>query len=166
MTYDMHKQRYGILKTYHSDVASSFCLRDACILVMIFIIVQIENPIVSTVLIPCLFNFILRIDVSVVYKMCLKNVRIRCVPIAIAGGADINADVAVDDVDDVAIARFGLVILCSNRNMNDNDAGMVLCNDNEVFRLGKRDVDLFMPQSLLPIMCDSLFDIRLRTPIG
>ena len=123
---------------------------------MIFIIVHIENPIDNTVLIPCLFNFILRIDVSVVHKMCLKNVRMRCVPIAIAGGADINADVAVDDVDDVAIARFGLVILCSNRNMNDNAAGIVacflICNDDEVLRLGNRDEDLFMSLLFLPII--------------
>ena len=134
---------------------------------MIFIIVQIENPIVITVLIPCLFNFILRIDVSVVYKMCLKNVRIRCVPIAIAGGADINVVIVVDDVDVVAIARFGLVILCSNRNMNDKAAGIVvfLCNDDEVL-LGNRVEDLFMSLLFLHIMCDSLFDIRLRTPIG
>ena len=152
---------------YHSDVASSFCLRDACILVMIFIIVQIENPIDSTVLIPCLFNFIFRIDVSVVYKMCLKNVRMRCVPIAIAGGGDINVVIVVDDVV-VAIARFGLVILCSNRNMNDNAAGIVvfLCNDDEVLRLGNRDEDLFMSLSLLPIMRESLFDIRLCILIG
>ena len=134
---------------------------------MIFIIVQINNPIDNTVLIPCLFNFILRIDVSVVYKMCLKNVRMRCVPIAIAGGGDINVVIAVD-VDAVAIARFGLVILCSNRNMNDNAAGIVvfLCNGDEVLRLGNRVEDLFMSLSLLHIMCDSLFDIRLRTPIG
>ena len=135
---------------------------------MIFIIVQIDNPIDNTVLIPCLFNFILRIDVSVVYKMCLKNVRMRCVPIAIAGGADINVVIAVEDVDVVAIARLGLVILCNNRNMNDNAAGIVvfLCNDDEVLRLGNRDVDLFMSLSLLPIMDDSLFDIRLCILIG
>ena len=156
----------GVL-SYHSDVASSFCLRDACILVMIFIIVQIDNPIDNTVLIPCLFNFILRINVSVVYKMCLKNVSIRCVPIAIAGGGDINAVVVVDDAD-VANARFGFVILCSNRNMNDNAAGIVvfLCNDDEVLRLGNRDEDLFMSLSLLPIMRESLFDIRLCILIG
>ena len=133
---------------------------------MIFIIVQIDNPIDNTVLIPCLFNFILRKDVIVVYKMCLKNASIRCVPIAIAGGADINAVIAVDDV--VAIARFGLVILCSNRNMNDNAAGIVvfLCNDDGVLRLGNRVEDLFISLSLPPIKCASLFDIRLRTPIG
>jgi len=92
----------------------------------------------------------------------------RCVPIAIAGGADINVVIVVDDVDAVAIARFGLVILCSNRNMNDNAAGNVvfLCNDDEVLRLGNRDEDLSMLLLFLPIMCDSLFDIRLRTPIG
>jgi len=99
--------------------------------------------------------------------MCLKNVRIRCVPIAIAGGADINVVIVVDDVDVVAIARFGLVILCSNRNMNDKAAGIVvfLCNDDEVL-LGNRVEDLFMSLLFLHIMCDSLFDIRLRTPIG
>jgi hypothetical protein len=134
---------------------------------MIFIIVQIDNPIDNTVLIPCLFNFIVRKDVIVVYKMCLKNASIRCVPIAIAGGADINV-VIVAEVDDVvvAIARFGLVILCSNRNMNDNAAGIVLCNDDEVLRLGNRVEDLFISLSLPPIKCASLFDIRLRTPIG
>jgi len=88
----------------------------------------------------------------------------RCVPIAIAGGADINVVIVVDDVD-VAIARFGLVILCSNRNMNDNADVIVvfLCNDDEVLRLGNRNEDLFMSLSL---MDDSLFDIRLCILIG